>query len=40
MPEVDNGVKGDAAGFSDDVPDPGPGTVVCDDNLKSREGLA
>jgi hypothetical protein len=40
MPEMDNGVKGDAAGFGDDVPDLRPGTVVGNDNLKVGEGLA
>jgi hypothetical protein len=40
MPEMDNGVRGDAAGFGDDVPDLRPGAIVGDDNLKGGEGLA
>jgi hypothetical protein len=39
MPEMDDGVRGDGAGFGDDVPDLRPGTIVGNNNLKGGEGL-
>ena len=40
MPEMNEGVRGNAAGFTDNVPDRRSGAVIGHNNLKIGEGLA